>query len=49
MLSFLKEAEVVTRSSLESVLCFITGPISQLKLSRWSVISNLVQPKRISL
>uniref|UniRef100_K7KSG3 Uncharacterized protein n=1 Tax=Glycine max TaxID=3847 RepID=K7KSG3_SOYBN len=36
MLSFLKEAEVVTRSSLESVLCFITGPISQLKLSSQS-------------
>ncbi|XP_020203321.1 uncharacterized protein LOC109788883 [Cajanus cajan] len=48
MLSILKEAEVVTMSSLESLLIFLIGPKSQLKQSRWSVISKLVQPKRIS-
>ncbi|KAH1252114.1 hypothetical protein GmHk_04G009174 [Glycine max] len=48
MLSFLKEAEMVTMSSFESLLIFIIGPKGQLKQSRWSVISKLVQPKRIS-
>ncbi|XP_027357009.1 uncharacterized protein LOC113866330 [Abrus precatorius] len=48
MLSILKEAQVVTMRSLESLLLFITGPKGQLKQSRFSVISKLVQPKRIS-
>lgn len=40
MLSILKEAEVVTVSSLESLLLFIPG-------SKWSVISKLMQPNRV--
>nr|KYP39178.1 hypothetical protein KK1_039511 [Cajanus cajan] len=48
MLSILKEAELITMSQLESLLTFLIGPKSQLKQSRWSVISKLVQPKRIS-
>ncbi|KAJ1387936.1 hypothetical protein SESBI_39562 [Sesbania bispinosa] len=47
MLSILKEAEAVTVNSLESLLLFIIGSKGQLKQSRWSVISNLMQPKRI--
>ena len=35
-------------STFESLLIFIIGPKGQLKQSRWSVISKLVQPKRIS-
>ncbi|KAL2346114.1 hypothetical protein Fmac_000114 [Flemingia macrophylla] len=48
MLSILKEAEGVTLSSLESLLTFIIGTKSQLEQSRWSVISKLMQPKRIT-
>ncbi|KAJ1397684.1 hypothetical protein SESBI_31619 [Sesbania bispinosa] len=47
MLSILKEAEAVTVSSLESLLLFVIGSKGQLKESRWSVISKLMQPKRI--
>ncbi|XP_061372651.1 uncharacterized protein LOC133315109 [Gastrolobium bilobum] len=46
ILSILKEAEAVTMSSLESLLLFITGP--KHRQSRWSIISKLMQPKRIS-
>lgn len=47
--SILKEAEAVTANSLESLLLFITAPSKgQLKQRRWSVISKLMQPKRIS-
>ncbi|KAJ1397677.1 hypothetical protein SESBI_31612 [Sesbania bispinosa] len=47
MLSILKEAEAVTVSSLESLLLFIIGPKGQFNQSRWSMISKLIQPKRI--
>ncbi|KAK4275242.1 hypothetical protein QN277_018359 [Acacia crassicarpa] len=48
MLSMLKEAEAVTVSTLESVLCFISDPKGQSKQSRWSAISKLMQPKRVA-
>ena len=48
MLNILKEAEVVTMSSLESLLLFITGPKGQSKKSRWSLVSKLVQPNRVA-
>ncbi|KAK4284740.1 hypothetical protein QN277_001528 [Acacia crassicarpa] len=49
MLSMLKEAEAVTVNTLESLLCFISDPKGQSKQSRWSVISKLMQPKRVAL
>ncbi|KAL2328973.1 hypothetical protein Fmac_022400 [Flemingia macrophylla] len=45
MLSFLKETEAVTLSSLEHLLLFISGSKGHSKHSRWSTISKLVQPK----
>nr|KYP66099.1 hypothetical protein KK1_012383 [Cajanus cajan] len=47
ILSFLKEAEVVTLSSLEHLLLFISGSKGHSKHSRWSAISKLVHPKRV--
>lgn len=46
MLSILKEAEVITVNSLESLLLFIIGSKGQPKHSRWSVISKLMQPNK---
>ncbi|KAI9102255.1 hypothetical protein K1719_023457 [Acacia pycnantha] len=48
MLSMLKEAEAVTVSTLESILCFISNPKGQSKQSRWSAISKLMQPKKVA-
>lgn len=47
MRSFLKEAEGVTLSSLESLLLFISDPKGRSKQSRWLIITKLVQPKRV--
>ena len=47
MLSFLNETEVITLSSLEQLLRFISGPKGHSKQSRWSAISKLMQPKRV--
>ncbi|XP_061352410.1 uncharacterized protein LOC133297311 [Gastrolobium bilobum] len=47
MFSILKEVEVVTVSSFEYLLLFITGPKGQPKQSRWSVISKLMQPNKV--
>ncbi|CAL0329246.1 unnamed protein product [Lupinus luteus] len=47
MLSFLKEAEEVTQSSLESLLLLISDRKRRTKHSTWSMISKLVQPKRV--
>ncbi|XP_038888671.1 uncharacterized protein LOC120078474 [Benincasa hispida] len=48
MASLLKEAEVVTYSTIESLLCFIAGPKLPSKMSRWSLVSKLIQPKRVA-
>lgn len=45
-LSFLKEAEAITLSSLEHLLLLMSGPKGHSTNSRWSAISKLVQPKR---
>ncbi|KAG5118348.1 hypothetical protein JHK82_032768 [Glycine max] len=47
MLSFLKESELVTVSSLKAFLLFITGSKGQSKQNRWSIISKLMQPNRV--
>ncbi|KAL2328976.1 hypothetical protein Fmac_022403 [Flemingia macrophylla] len=47
MLSILEESEIVTMSSLESFLLFITGSKGQSKQNRWSIISKLMQPTRV--
>ncbi|KAI9123860.1 hypothetical protein K1719_005160 [Acacia pycnantha] len=47
MLSLLKEAEEVTVITLESLLRFISKPKGQLKKTRWSTISKLMQLKRV--
>ncbi|CAK9316049.1 unnamed protein product [Citrullus colocynthis] len=46
--SLLKEVEAITYSTVESVLSFIAGQKFPSKLSRWSFVSKLVQPKRVS-
>ncbi|KAK7264281.1 hypothetical protein RJT34_31888 [Clitoria ternatea] len=46
VLSFLKEAEAITLSSLECLLLFISDPKGHSKNSRWSAITKLMQPKR---
>lgn len=45
-LSILKEAEAVTLKSLESLLLFISK--AQSKKSRWSTISKMMQPTRVT-
>ncbi|XP_027356709.1 uncharacterized protein LOC113866022 [Abrus precatorius] len=44
ILGILKEAKAVTMRSLESLLLFV----SQSKKSRWSIISKLMQPARVT-
>ncbi|CAK9316050.1 unnamed protein product [Citrullus colocynthis] len=46
--SLLKEVEAITYSTVESVLSFVAGPKLPSKLSRWSLISKLVQSKRVA-
>ncbi|XP_072086592.1 uncharacterized protein [Arachis hypogaea] len=48
MLTTFKEAEDVTLSSLECLLLLISGPRRSSKGSKWSLISKLMQPKRIA-
>lgn len=48
MLSLLKEAEEVTVSTLESLLYFISKRKGQFKETRWSTISKLMRPKRVT-
>ncbi|KAK2665692.1 hypothetical protein Ddye_004266 [Dipteronia dyeriana] len=47
-ITMLKEVEVVTFAVFESILSLITGPKAQSKLSGWSLVSKLVQPKRVA-
>lgn len=44
----LKEAEAITYSSIESLLSFMAGPKLASKMSRWSLVSKLMQPKRVA-
>ncbi|KAF7810872.1 uncharacterized protein G2W53_031848 [Senna tora] len=48
ILSMLKEAEAVTMSTLESLMYFISDPKGKSKQTKWSVISKLMQPKRVA-
>ncbi|MED6169484.1 hypothetical protein PIB30_021782 [Stylosanthes scabra] len=48
MLTIFKEAEEVTLNSLECLLLLISGPRANSKGSKWSVISKLMQTKRIA-
>ncbi|XP_054786840.1 uncharacterized protein LOC129293060 [Prosopis cineraria] len=47
LLRMLKEAEVVTVRTLESLLHFISHPKGRSKQSRWGTISKLIQQKRV--
>ncbi|KAL0560918.1 hypothetical protein IC582_001335 [Cucumis melo] len=44
----LKEAETVTYNSIESLLSFVAGPKLPSKMSKWSLVSMLMQPKRVA-
>ncbi|CAK9316046.1 unnamed protein product [Citrullus colocynthis] len=48
VVSLLKEAEAVTLNNMESLLSFIAGPKLPSKISRWSLVSKLMQPKRVA-
>ncbi|KAJ1428187.1 hypothetical protein SESBI_09193 [Sesbania bispinosa] len=48
ILGILKEAEAVTVKLLESLLLFVSDPKGQSKKSRWSTISKLMQPARVT-
>ncbi|CAK9316044.1 unnamed protein product [Citrullus colocynthis] len=48
MASLLKEAEMVTCSTIESLLSFIAGPKLPSKMSRWSLVSKFIQPKKVA-
>ncbi|XP_022748870.1 uncharacterized protein LOC111298421 [Durio zibethinus] len=47
VVSILKEVEAVTISVLKSFLSFISGPETESKLSRWSLVSKLMHQKRV--
>ncbi|KAK8582585.1 hypothetical protein V6N13_069359 [Hibiscus sabdariffa] len=47
VISTLKQVEAVTISVLESLLSFISGPVADLKSSRWSLASMLMHRKRV--
>ncbi|XP_038887585.1 uncharacterized protein LOC120077697 [Benincasa hispida] len=48
IVSLLKEAEAITYSSIESLLSFMAGQKFASKMSRWSLVSKLMQPKRVA-
>ncbi|KAK7312327.1 hypothetical protein VNO77_36107 [Canavalia gladiata] len=48
ILGILKEAEAVTVRSLESLLLFVSDMRGQSKQNRWSIISKLMQPARVT-
>ncbi|KAL0560927.1 hypothetical protein IC582_001344 [Cucumis melo] len=45
--SLLKEAESITYNSIESLLLFVAGPKCPSKMSRWSLVSKFIQPKKV--
>ncbi|KAE9620374.1 hypothetical protein Lal_00019204 [Lupinus albus] len=46
--SILKEAEAITVRSIESLLLFLSDPKGQSNQSKWSRISKLMQPERVT-
>nr|KYP66075.1 hypothetical protein KK1_012358 [Cajanus cajan]KYP66097.1 hypothetical protein KK1_012381 [Cajanus cajan] len=48
ILGMLKEAEPVTMRSLEFLWLFVSDPNGQSKQRRWSIISKLMQPHRMT-
>ncbi|KAK2665690.1 hypothetical protein Ddye_004264 [Dipteronia dyeriana] len=47
-IAMLTEVEAFTFAVFESLLSLILGPKSQSKLNGWSLVSKLVQPKRVA-
>ncbi|KAF8022615.1 hypothetical protein BT93_F0204 [Corymbia citriodora subsp. variegata] len=47
-LSMIREAEDISLSVLESLLCLLSGPKAKSKIYGWSLLSKLVSSKRIS-
>ncbi|KAE8691185.1 putative Eukaryotic translation initiation factor 3 subunit A [Hibiscus syriacus] len=47
VINTLKQVEAVTVSVLESLLSFISGPGTESKLSRWSLVSKFMHQKRV--
>ncbi|PON61502.1 hypothetical protein TorRG33x02_281500 [Trema orientale] len=47
LVSLLREVEAVTLSAFESLLSFISGPKAHYKLGGWSLVSKLVQGKKV--
>ncbi|XP_031248926.1 uncharacterized protein LOC116106739 [Pistacia vera] len=47
-ISMLREVEAITFTVTESLLSFISGPRTPSKRSSWSLVSKLMQPKRIA-
>ncbi|XP_031281258.1 uncharacterized protein LOC116139734 [Pistacia vera] len=47
-ISMLREVEAITFTVTESLLSFISGPRTPSKLSSWSLVSKLMEPKRIA-
>ncbi|XP_030501313.2 uncharacterized protein LOC115716616 [Cannabis sativa] len=47
LVNVLREVEGVTLAAFESLLSFISGPKTQSKLGGWSLVSKLVQSKRV--
>ncbi|KAF8377730.1 hypothetical protein HHK36_031114 [Tetracentron sinense] len=48
MVSMLREVEAITLSVFESLLSFVYGPKARSKQSGWSLVSKLMQTKRVS-
>ncbi|GKV34761.1 hypothetical protein SLEP1_g59438 [Rubroshorea leprosula] len=47
IIDVLQEAQVVTLSAMESLLLFVSGPETQSKMGRWSVVLKILHNKRI--
>ncbi|XVE67260.1 hypothetical protein DITRI_Ditri08aG0146100 [Diplodiscus trichospermus] len=47
VISILREVEAVTVRVLESLLSFISGPVAESRLSRWSLVSKFMHHKRV--
>ncbi|PON61494.1 hypothetical protein TorRG33x02_281420 [Trema orientale] len=47
LVSLLREVEAVTLSTFESLLCFVSGPKAHSKIGGWSLVSKLMQSKRV--
>ncbi|KAK2995104.1 hypothetical protein RJ640_020744 [Escallonia rubra] len=48
IINMLREVKTISLSVLESVLCFVSGTKKISEQSGWSLVSKLVQPKRVS-